>query len=313
MSHDPELRDTESHDPELHQTESPNDDEQGLFLPGDDFQPWQRPVRIPWDDDEPDPEATTYTGAVHGPEPVPDWVITKDAARQRELGVLKTGKEADVSLVERWLPATSTSTGAAHAKSSRNLLAAKRYRQHRAFHNDARYRRNRRTGNRRTDLAMARNTDHGRAARSAMWATAEFDTLCLLWQAGVAVPYPVQLLGQEIMLEFLGDEEGAAPRLVETHPSRTRAAAWYEQAVELVRGMARQGVIHGDLSPYNVLVWHDRLYVIDVPQAQQGAADPDTIALLEHDVLTMCAWFERRGVVCDAADLLADALVDAMR
>lgn len=289
------------------------DDDRGLFLPGDDFQPWQKPARVRWDDDEPDPEATTYTAAVHGPDPVPEWVLTQDSARQRELGLLKTGKEADVFLIERRLPVTPFGDRDTPIEPPRNILAAKRYRQHRAFRNDARYRSSRRTGNRRTDLAMSRNTDYGRAARSALWASAEFDTLCRLWRAGVAVPYPVQLLGQEIMLEFLGDDEGAAPRLVETRPTRAQAADWYDQTAEIVRAMAKQGVIHGDLSPYNLLVWQDRVYVIDVPQAQHGAADPDAIALLERDVLTVCAWFERRGVRCHAADLFADVIVDAMR
>lgn len=274
-----------------------------LFLPGDDFEPWHKPVRVPWDDDEPDPEATTYTGAVHGPQPVPPWVLTEDAARQRDLGILKTGKEADVFVVERILPGTQR----------RNLLAAKRYRPVRAFRQDARYRSKRRVGDRRTDLAMARNTAYGRTARAHEWAAAEFSTLSQLWSAGVAVPYPVQLLGQEIMLELLGDDHGAAPRLVETRPTSADATAWWDQTVELILGMAGQGIVHGDLSPYNVLVWEQQLHVIDVPQAQHGIADLDTLSLLEHDVLTMAGWFQKRGVRCDAAGLLADAIVLAMR
>lgn len=285
------------------------DDSQGLFLPGDDFQPWQKPVRVPWDDDEPDPEATTYTGAVRGPQPVPDWVLTQDAARQHELGVLKTGKEADVFLVERVLP-----DGAAPgAPVRRNLLAAKRYRSRRAFRNDARYRAGRRTGDRRTDLAMARNSSYGRAVRATEWAEAEFAALSTLWRAGVAAPYPVQMLGQEVMLEYLGDDGGAAPRLVETRPDRAQAARWCDQTVAILRGMATVGIVHGDLSPYNLLVWNDAVHVIDLPQAQPASVEPATVALLEHDVLTVCAWFAKRGAAVDAADLLADLVVELMR
>ncbi|MGI8793101.1 MAG: hypothetical protein ACR2H3_07985 [Acidimicrobiales bacterium] len=88
-------------------TDSPptgSEDDHDLFLPGDDFHAWQKPVRIKWDDDEPDPEATTYTAATPGPQPVPSWVITEDAARQHELGLLKTGKEADVNGLPRSSP-----------------------------------------------------------------------------------------------------------------------------------------------------------------------------------------------------------------
>lgn len=277
------------------------DREPDLFLPGDDFQAWQRPVRVSWDDDEPDPEATTYTAATPGPQPVPSWVITEDAARQREVGLLKTGKEADVHVVERRLG------------DRRNLLAAKRYRQRRAFHNDLRYRANRRTGSRRLDLAAARNTALGRTVRARQWAVQEFAVLSQLWSGGVAVPYPVQLLGDEVMVQFLGDDDQAALRLVDTRPTPRQAAGWSEQIEEILRGMADLGIVHGDLSPYNVLVWEDTLYVIDLPQAQIGAADADTLLLLEHDVLTICRWFDKRGATIDSADLLADLIVAAMQ
>src|SRR5207237_688944 len=85
-----------------------------------------------WDDDIPDLGGSTYNsvGTQHGPEPVPDWVITSDEARDEDLGDLKSGKEADVAIVER-----------THLD-QRNLLAAKRYRDtnHRTFRNDAAYR-----------------------------------------------------------------------------------------------------------------------------------------------------------------------------
>src|SRR5579862_6549852 len=84
----------------------------------------------PWDDEEEVPGATTYPVADHGPEPTPAWLITSGAAHQVDLGLLKTGKEADVHLIER-----------SH-KEAVNVLAAKRYRQFedRMFRNDARYR-----------------------------------------------------------------------------------------------------------------------------------------------------------------------------
>jgi RIO kinase 1 len=271
-----------------------------LPLPPDDepyrgLVPTGKPVRVPWDDDEPDPEATTYTAAAHGPEPVPPWVITDDAARQHELGILKTGKEADVHLVRRTLGDRA------------NLLAAKRYRDldERTFRNDARYRK-RRTGDSRMDRAIGHGTRAGMGFRAMLWVHTEFETLGKLWAAGAAVPYPVQQLGNEVMLEYIGDEDGAAPRLVAASASEEELLDLFAQASALLHALLRCGVVHGDLSPYNLLVWQGRLVMIDLPQAVDPLSHPDGLQLLERDVVNVCTWFERKGVATRQDDLLAD-------
>jgi RIO kinase 1 len=253
-----------------------------------------------WLDDPVDPEATTYTDATHGPEPVPDWVITEDAARQYERGALKSGKEADVFIVERRLGDRT------------NLLAAKRYRnlEDRAFRNDAKYRR--RTGNRRTDLAMAKGSKRGMAFRAQLWVETEWTTLGRLWSAGAPVPYPVQRQGTEIMLEYLGDDEGAAPRLVDAALDADAIADLYRQLLDALRLIAHAGLVHGDLSVYNLLVWNERLYVIDFPQAVDPVLNTDGLGLLQRDVTNLCKWFAGRGVPADAAEVYAE-LLDLMR
>src|SRR2546423_3052715 len=123
----------------------------------DDFERMARALEPdPWDDEEFDPEASTYPAGDPGPEPIPDWVITSGDARQTELGLLKTGKEADVHLVER------------RHFDAVNVLAAKRYRkfEERLFRNDARYRAARRTGESRLDKAMAQGNKAGMAFRA---------------------------------------------------------------------------------------------------------------------------------------------------
>lgn len=268
-----------------------------LFLPSDRFARTHKPTKIAWDDDAVDPEASTYLFSIHGPEPAPHWVITEDAARQHELGMLKSGKEADVYLVERTLDERV------------NILAAKRYRSldERLFRNDARYRQSRRTGIRRVDLAMAQGTRAGMAFRAELWVQTEFDTLCQLWEAGVSVPYPVQRLGHEVMIEFVGDESGAAPRLVAAKPSAEQARELFSQLVDNLSRMAALGVVHGDLSPYNLLVWEDRLVLIDFPQAVDPILNPDGLALLERDVTNCCTWFAKRGVAeADPAAVLSE-------
>ena len=252
---------------------------------------FEQTVRVPkprWDDDEPDPEQTTYTDSTHGPQPVPDWVITSDAARQHEVGILKSGTEADVHLVER------------RHGDRRNLLAAKRYRarRDRLFRDDSQYRRARRTGDRRVDLAMAKGTDRGMAFRAKQWLETEFRTLARLWEADVAVPYPVQMLDNEVMIELIVDSDGdAAPRLVAaaSRLSRPELGDLHEQAGRLLHEMTCLGIVHGDLSPYNILVSDGRLWAIDFPQAVHPL-DPEGLELLRRDVMNLIGWFAQKGV-----------------
>jgi RIO kinase 1 len=254
----------------------------------DDFQPIVAKPRPRWDDEEVDPEQSTYSAADHGPSPVPDWVITDDAARQHERGIIKSGKEADVHLVERVV-----GDGGRF-----NLLAAKRYRDldERALRKDAKYRA--RLGDRRVDLAIAQGTRAGLSFRAQLWLETEFDALARLWEAGCAVPYPVQKLGVELMMEYLGDEEEAAPRLVNAVAGRSKASKvdLFEQLREQLRIMTSLGIVHGDLSPYNLLVWDDRLYVIDIPQAVDPIQQPEGLAILQRDVENLCKWFVSKGV-----------------
>ena len=276
----------------LQEDDYPSEPEAGGFVRS------VKPVQLAWDDDVPDPEASTYFNADHGPEPVPDWVITDDAARQYDLGILKTGKEAEVHLVERRLGDRT------------NLLAAKRYKafEDRMFRNDARYRQGRRTGSTRTDKAIAAGTRTGMMFRARQWVETEFEVLGRLWAAGVAVPYPVQRLGRELMLEYLGDGTAAAPRLVNTHVSGDQLADLYRQLLDLLDGLVRCGVVHGDLSPYNLLVWQGRLWAIDFPQAVDPVTNPDGISLLERDVLNTTSWFAKRGVNTDPSELLGQLI-----
>jgi RIO kinase 1 len=254
--------------------------------------------RLAWDDDVVDPEQTSYTAADPGPSPVPEWVITDDAARQFERGIIKTGKEADVHLVERTLD------------DRRNLLAAKRYRDldERAFRNDAKYRK--RLGDRRVDLAIAQGTRAGVTFRAQLWLQTEFEALSELWSIGCTVPYPVQKLGVELMMEYIGDEDEAAPRLVDAiaHVDADGRADLFAQVCDSLRLMTSAGIVHGDLSPYNLLVWNEKLYVIDLPQAVDPILQPEGLALLDRDVRNLCKWFRSKGVTTDAVALHRELL-----
>ncbi|MEU5791810.1 RIO1 family regulatory kinase/ATPase [Micromonospora purpureochromogenes] len=254
-------------------------------------------------DDEPEPEDrwSSWDEAVHGPEPHPEWLVTELAARDTELGVLKTGKEADVHLVRRAVPDTDRSC----------LLAVKRYRdaQHRLFHRDAGYLEGRRVRRSRENRAMAGRTAFGRQMIAGQWAAAEFAALSRLWEIGaesgrIAVPYPVQLIGTELMLEFVGDadEGAAAPRLAQLRPEAGELRSLWEQMVDALVVLARAGYAHGDLSPYNLLVHRGRLVMIDLPQVVDVVANPQGPEFLARDVKVVGAWFAARGLPAAEVD-----------
>lgn len=241
-----------------------------------------------------EPAWSTYPDAAHGPAPTPDWVITSAAATDEDLGVLKTGKEAEVSLLRR-----------AHGDHA-VLMAVKRYRHahHRLFHRDAGYLEGRRVRKSREMRAMQNRTEFGREVIAGQWAIAEFHVLSRLWSAGAAVPYPVQLDGTELMMEFIGTADGvAAPRLAQLRPTPSEAADLYGQLREVLLRLAEQGYTHGDLSAYNVLVDDGRLVLIDLPQAVDMVGNPQGFQFLARDCENICAWFTARGIDADPAAL----------
>ncbi len=260
---------------------------------------------------------STWGDAQHGPQPRPHWVVTTLGAIDTELGVLKTGKEADVHLIERQDA----------ARGARCLMAAKRFRssEHRMFHRDAGYLDGRRVRRSRETRAMARRTEFGRDLIGMQWANAEFEALSALWSLTrpgdspsthrALVPYPVQLRGRELLMEFIGEDDGtAAPRLAETRPDGEQLVDLWHQATAALGTLALAGLAHADLSAYNVLVHRGRLVLIDLPQVVDIVANPQGPQYLARDVANLSRWFLARGLpeeLCDAPRLVADLAADA--
>ena len=242
-----------------------------------------------------------------GPRPYPDWLVTELSAVDTELGILKTGKEADVFLLRRAVPGTQRSC----------LLAAKRYRdaEHRMFQRDSQYLEGRMVRKSRDNRAMARRTAAGRAMIATQWAEAEFAALSQLSSARLPVPYPVQVLGTELLMEFIGDPDGSpAPRLAETRPDPASLMALWDQLVPALGTLARLGFAHGDLSAFNLLVHRGRLLVIDMPQVVDVIANPRGGEFLDRDAANISHWFAARGLTgCDPepADLAAALRAEA--
>jgi RIO kinase 1 len=244
---------------------------------------------------------TSVTPSERGPQPFPDWVVTSAGAFDTELGILKSGKEADVFLIERAVPNDP-------ARSS--ILAAKRYRGRETsdFHRSAQYQEGRRMRNTRDARAVKRNSAYGRTVSAGRWAYAEFEALCRMHARGMAVPYPVQVNGTELLMEFIGDGLAAAPRLAEVRADREVLAGYLEQTLDILHQFAAAGLAHGDLSAYNLLVQAGRVVVIDLPQLVEVISNPNGMSLLHRDCVNVCEWFTRRGVPCDAEEVFAALL-----
>ena len=126
---------------------------------------------------------------------------------------------------------------------------------------------------------------------------AEFAALARLYAAGVPVPYPAQILDTELLLEFIGSADGtAAPRLAETRPGPAELAALWDQLVQALVALARDGLAHGDLSAYNLLVHDGRLVMIDLPQVVDVIANPRGAWYLTRDAENISRWFTARGL-----------------
>ena len=231
-----------------------------------------------------------------GPEPRPSWLVTSAGAFDTELGVVKTGKEADVFLIERAEPGHP---GA--------VMAAKRYRtpELRDFQRSSQYEEGRRTRRSRDSRAMANKSSYGRAIAAAHWSFAEFEAMCTLFGLGAPVPYPVQVNGTELLMEFIGEGRSAAPRLTQVHDGLPDIL---DQVIDLMHILARAGFAHGDLSPYNLLVHEGRVVVIDLPQIVDVVSNPNGMDLLHRDCTNIATWFTRQRVECDAEQLFADLL-----
>lgn len=236
-----------------------------------------------------------------GPQPPPPWLVTDRAAFDTELGILKTGKEADVFLLERATDSESC------------ILAAKRYRteEHRTFHRNGSYTEGRRTKDSREARAMANKSSFGRQVAAGQWATAEFEALKRLWERGLAVPYPVQIDGTEILMEWVTYDGDTAPRLAQARPPADLLAEYFEQLREFLAGLTRAGWVHGDLSPYNTLAAGEALVFIDLPQVTDLYGNPNGTDFLLRDCTNMCRWFRARGLEVDEHALFAELMAQA--
>ncbi|HEY2878368.1 serine protein kinase RIO [Nocardioides sp.] len=239
-----------------------------------------------------------------GPEPRPDWVVTSQGAIDTELGILKTGKEADVFLVERADPLESENGV---------VMAAKRYRapEHRTFHRSASYTEGRSMKRSRDERALKRKSTFGREVAAGEWAVSEWGALVRLWQLGLPVPYPVQIDGTEILMEWITYDGETAPRLAQTRPAPELLASYFDQLREALATLVQAGLVHGDLSAYNILAAGPRLVIIDLPQVVDLIGNANGMDYLLRDCANICGWFRGKGLAVDEQELFGELMAHA--
>lgn len=162
----------------------------------------------------------------------------------------------------------------------------------RSFQNVAAYQEGRKSRGSRDSRAMSRRSRHGRSVRHAQWKSAESDALYALAAAGVRVPRSYGLFDGVLLMEMIRDADGdPAPRLNQVEFDAEQAREWHAFMVRQVVLMLCAGLIHGDLSEYNVLVDESGPVIIDLPQVVSAAGNSNAFAMLERDLANMRATF----------------------
>ena len=214
------------------------------------------------------------------------------------LYVVRSGKEATVYCCRG---ADATGGG---------LVAAKVYRplERRNFHNDAIYQKGRDAAMKsRTRRALANKTRHGRDVQYGSWINSEYQTMRMLHGAGADVPEVFSRSNGAMLMEYFGDEQAAAPMLNRVTLPREEADRFLRQIIDNITLWLANHLVHGDLSPYNLLYWEHRIVAIDFPQAVDPRINPSARSLLGRDLENVCGYFVKYGIRADAARI-ANAL-----
>ncbi|GGX89453.1 RIO1 protein [Litchfieldella qijiaojingensis] len=193
---------------------------------------------------------------------------------------LMSGKEAQVYVVRC----------GEHLRCAKVFKEAKQ----RSFKQAVQYQEGRKVRNSRRARAMSKKTRYGQKEQEQAWLNAEVEALYRLASAGVRVPQPYGFVDGVLLMELVADDEGyAAPRLDDVTLSAEQARDYHAQVMADVVRMLCAGLVHGDLSEFNVLVDRQGPVIIDLPQAVDAAGNNNAAMMLERDVDNMRAYFGR--------------------
>jgi len=238
----------------------------------------------------------------------PDWLVDGEY-HDEWLGILKTGKESEVSLVAR-----------VGADGRTSYLAEKRFksRMFRGFQDDAGYREDwfRGGGGARALRGVKRGREAGHRLLEGTWVAREWEALRHLHEAGVTVPPPVERIEPTerasrttrvhdseggYRMAFIGDPQAAAPRLSSVHLGTAEAEQAWDAVLAELALMLRARRAHGDLSAYNILYWRERPVIIDFSQTVDLVTHGGARALLRRDLERLAEYFQRQGITADVA------------
>jgi len=194
------------------------------------------------------------------------------------IGQLMSGKEAAVYIV----------------RCGEHIRCAKVYKdaKQRSFRKSANYQEGRRVKNSRQARAMEKGSSYGRKMEEEAWQSAEVDALYRLSAAGVRVPRPQLCFAGVLLMDLIVDADGqAAPRLNDIEVDEALALDYHALLVNQAVRMLCAGIIHGDLSEYNILVGADGPVIIDVPQAIDAAGNSNAAEMFARDVNNLRAYF----------------------
>ncbi len=188
------------------------------------------------------------------------------------------------------------------------LLAAKVYRprQFRQLRNDKMYREGRailtadgkeaKETDHRLMRAIGKKSDFGVQVEHTSWLMYEFNTLKTLHDAGAAVPKPYAVAENAILMGYVGDTEMAGPTLSTVRLQQDEARLLFAETMRNVELMLTLGMIHGDLSSYNILYWEGKITLIDFPQVSSSHGNSQSHFILKRDIERVCAYFAAQGV-----------------
>jgi RIO kinase 1 len=196
------------------------------------------------------------------------------------------------------------------------LLAAKVYRPRmfRQLRNDALYREGRmvltgeghevRENERRVMRALSKKTAYGDQVAHTSWLMHEFTTMQTLYEAGAAVPKPVSASENAILMSYIGDAYIAAPILQLVELETDELVPLFNEVIRNVELMLEHGLIHGDLSAYNILYWDGAITLIDFPQVAGCHSNSSAYMILQRDIERICQYFAGQGLERDASTIM---------
>lgn len=196
----------------------------------------------------------------------------------------------------------------AHPSVNRKFLAAKIYRQHaaRSIRRGLYFEGRERVMKARTLRAIRSGSEFGHQAMAGMWMWAEYEVLKQLFEAGADVPKPHAISDRVILMDYIGDGAQPAPHLSGANLDKAAAQRFYRHILDNVEIMLSENLVHGDLSPYNILVWKDQPWIIDMPQAVDVRFNQNAFELLRRDLANVCGFFEKHGVKTQPTELAID-------